>query len=104
MDFLNTSFQGTYGAGKGAAVSIVGATSGSPFILALETIVKVRMLAFRVRGGSLEIRITSAKGTDQAFACSDIFVWHAPFAGDELTAIKCIGTADLEYVISGDVS
>lgn len=103
-EILNTSFSNTYGSSKAARPGIVGATVGSPYVIPFETITKVRMFAFRVRGGSLEFRLTSAKGVDQALACSDIWLWHSPFAGDEITAIKVIGTADLEYVIAGDVS
>jgi hypothetical protein len=104
QEILNTSFSATYGSSKGSRPSIIGATDLAPFVIPLETIVKVRLMAFRVRGGSLKFKFTSAAGADQALLISDFFLWHAPNAGDEVTAIKAVGTADLEYILSGDVS
>lgn len=103
-ELLNTSFQGTFGSSKGARPTINGATDLVPFVVAFETITKVRMIFMRVRGGTLTVKLTSAKGADQAFPVSDTFVWYSPNAGDEVTAIKLVGTADLEYIICGDVS
>lgn len=48
--------------------------------------------------------LTSAVGTDQALKVSDLFLWHSPNPGDELTAIKLVGTGDCEYFLAGDVS
>lgn len=101
---MNTSFNATYGSSKSARPSIIGATDLVPFVIPLETIVKVRMVAFRVRGASLKFLVTSAAGVDQAIKCSDLWLAHMPNAGDEWTAIKVVGTADLEYVLAGDVS
>lgn len=104
QEILNTSFTSTFASSKSARPAIVGATDASPFVLALETITKVRFMAMRVRGGTLKVVVTSAAGTDQAFNLSDVLVWHSPNSGDELTAVKLVGTADLEYVLAGDVS
>lgn len=103
-ELLNTSFTGTYGSSKGARPTINGATDLAPFVIALETITKVRVIVMRVRGGSLVVKLTSAAGTDQAFPVSELFMLSTPSAGSEVTSIKCVGTADLEYVIAGDVT
>ena len=104
-DMLNTSFQGTYGATKSAALSIVGATLGSPFVLDMDSVVKARFLGIRVLNGpSIQLLITSPSGTDQAIKTSSLLLWHSPNSGDELTAIKLVGTADIEILIAGDVS
>jgi hypothetical protein len=104
QELLSTSFTATYGSSKGARPAIVGATDGSPFVLPLETITKVRLIAMRVRGGTLKIKMTSAVGTLQSVNVSDLFLWHAPNSGDEITVIQLVGTADAEYIIAGDVS
>lgn len=104
QEILNTTFTGTYGSSKGGRPAIVGATDGSPFVLSLETITKVRVIVMRVRGGSLKLKLTSAAGSLQSILCSDLFLWHAPNSGDEITGIQLVGTADLEYVLAGDVT
>ena len=104
-DMLNTSFQGTYGATKSSALSIVGATLGSPFILDMDSVVKARFLGIRVLNGpSIQLLITSPSGTDQSIKTSSLLLWHSPNSGDEITAIKLVGTADIEILIAGDVS
>ena len=102
---LNTSFQGTYGATKGSSLSIVGATDLLPFIVSLDSIVKARFLGIRVLNGpSIKVLLTSPSGTDQALKVSSLLLWHSPNSGDEITAIKLVGTADIEILIAGDVS
>ena len=104
-DMLNTSFQGTYGATKSSALSIVGATLGSPFLLDMDSVVKARFLGIRVLNGpSIQLLITSPSGTDQSIKTSSLLLWHSPNSGDEITAIKLVGTADIEILIAGDVS
>ena len=104
-DMLNTSFQGTYGATKSAPLSIVGATDLLPFIVSLDSIVKARFLGIRVLNGpSIKVLLTSPSGTDQALKVSSLLLWHSPNSGDEITAIKLVGTADIEILIAGDVS
>jgi hypothetical protein len=103
QDILNTSFSATYQVRKGAAPSVVGATDLLPFVLPFETITKARMFALRVASGSLKMLLTSAAGADQLLRVSSLFMWHAPNPGDELTAIKLVGTADIEYILCGDL-
>ena len=104
-DMLNTSFQGTYGATKASPLSIVGATDLLPFIVSLDSIVKARFLGIRVLNGpSIKVLLTSPSGTDQAIKVSSLLLWHSPNSGDEITAIKLVGTADIEILIAGDVS
>jgi len=106
VELLNTSFTETYNARGSGAPTVVGATDMAPFVLDLAnfTITKVRMFALKVNAGTIVVKVTSAKGTDQAVPVSKLWLWDAPFAGDEITAIKFVGTADLEFVIAGDVS
>lgn len=101
-DLINTSFQATYQSTKSGRPSINAPVV--PAVLDLESVVKVRAIALRVRGGSLKILLTSAAGVDQAIRVSDAFIWSAPSPGDEITAIKFVGVADLEYVIAGDTA
>lgn len=102
-EVINTTFLATYSARKSGSISVAGATDAVPFVLALETIVKVRLLVLKV-STSMVAKVTSAKGADQAIPNSSLLLLHIPAAGDELTAIKFVGTFDLEYVIAGDVS
>ena len=104
IELINTSFQSVYGSSKSSRPSIVGATDLIPYVVALETIVKVRVIVIRVRGGGLKMKLTSAAGVDQVIPISDIIVWHSPNAGDEITSIKLVGTADVELVLAGDVT
>lgn len=102
LEVLNTSFNATYGASKGARVGIVGATLGAPYIIPLETIVKVRVVVMRVRGGTMTLSVDSAAGATQLITVSDVVLLHLPFAGSELTALRLSGTADVEYIIAGE--
>lgn len=105
QEILNTSFQGTYGSSKSARPGIVNATDLAPYTIPLETITKVRMIAIRLQAGAtIKVRLTSAVGTDQSFNVSGLFLWQGQNAGDEVTAIKLVGNADLVYAIAGDVS
>ena len=105
QEILNTSWSATYGSSKSGRPSIINATDGSPFELDLETITKVRVLVINVKAGSLVIKVTSAHGTEQEFGISNgNLILHMPAAGDELTAIEFVGTADIEYFLAGDVS
>jgi hypothetical protein len=105
MDLLNTSFSWTYGSSKACRPSVVGATDIAPYVVSLDTITKVRFIGIRViNGSSIKLVLTSPSGTDQAFKTSSLWLWNSPNAGDEFTAIKLVGTADIELVIAGDVS
>lgn len=99
-DQLNLGTEQTYQVTKSARPS-VNSSDMSPFILSLDTIVSVFFIACRIRG-SLKILLTSAAGDDQAFLCSDMFVWSAPQSNNAITAIKFVGTADLEVFIAGN--
>jgi len=104
-DLLNTSFSATYAGRKSAAPTIINATDGAPYVVNLETITKVRLIGLRVNSGTVVVKLTSAKGADQAFPCSSLLLLHLPFAGDEVTAIKLVASsADIEIVLAGDVS
>lgn len=86
-------------------MSIVGATDLLPYIVSLGSIVKVRFIGLRViNGSSIKLLRTSPAGTDQAIKVSSMELWHSPNSGDEVTAIKLVGTADIELLIAGDVS
>lgn len=105
QEILGTTFSATLSASKSGRPTIVGATDGVPFVLGLETITKVRLIVLRVTGGSLKVKLTnSTAGSLQAVMVSNLFMLYAPNAGDEVTAIQLVGTADLEYLIAGDVS
>lgn len=103
-DNLNTSFSATYAASKSSRLAVVGATDIAPLVLSLDSITKVRFFALRVLNGpSIKVKLTSAAGADQAQS-GVFFLWHSPNSGDEITAIKLVGTADIELMIAGDVS
>lgn len=105
QSILNTSFSATYQSSKSGRPGIVSATDLSPFIIPFETINKVRALAVKVvGGGSVRVKITTAYGTDQVIPVSGLLIWHCPNAGDEITSIKLVGTADIEYLIAGDLA
>jgi hypothetical protein len=104
LDVADTSFQGTYQASKTARIGVVGATDLLPFVLSLDGIVKVRAISVKAQAGAtIKIVLTSAAGTDQAFSAT-AFLLHSPNSGSEFTAIKFVGTADLEILIAGDLS
>jgi hypothetical protein len=104
QELINTSFQGTFGGSKSARLTISGATDLSPFVLSLDTITKVRLIVVRTQNQSLRVKITSAYGATQVIPLSNALIWFAPNAGDEVTAIEFVGTADVEVVIAGDVT
>ena len=104
-DTLNTSFQGTYAASKASRLSVVGATDITPYVFPMDSVVKARFVGLRViNGSSIKAKLTSPSGTDQAIQVSSLLLWHSPNSGDEITAIKLVGTADIEILIAGDVS
>jgi hypothetical protein len=104
-DTLRTDFQGTYGASKSSRMVIVGATDAVPYVVTLDSVVKIRFLALRViNGASIKALLTSASGSVQALKTSSLLLWHSPNSGDEITAIKLVGTADIELMIAGDTT
>lgn len=103
-EILNTSTTVTYQASKSGRPSIIGATDGAPFVLSFETMTKVRFFAMRVRGGTIKLKVTSVLGTDQVIGVSDLLLWSSQFPDDAWTAIKMVGTADVEYLMAGDLS
>lgn len=100
QDMLNVSTSRTYGYKSGQSTTINAPST--PFAVNLGAITKVRFLALRTIGASMQVLLTSALGTDQAFKVSDLMVWSAPNEGDQITAIKLIGVADVEYLLAGD--
>jgi len=104
-DMMNTSFSNTYSASQASRLSVVAATDSVPFVVAFGSVTKVRFLGIRViNGSSIKALLTSPSGTDQALKTSSMLLWHSPNSGDEITAIKLVGTADIELLIAGDVS
>ena len=104
-DTLRTDFQGTYGASKSSRIAVVAATDAVPYVVSLDSIAKVRFLGLRVvNGSSIKALLTSPSGTDQALKTSSLLLWHSPNSGDEITAIKLVGTADIEIMIAGDTT
>ena len=97
----NTSFERTYSQRMSGAPSVIGATDLLPFLLPLGTLTKVRMLWLRCTQ-SIKLKITSPVGIDQVLNVSDEILLHNPNEGDQLTAIKLVGTADIEYAVAGD--
>jgi hypothetical protein len=106
MELFNTHFIGTYGGSKAARPTLVGLTEQAPMNIPLESIVKVRMLGAKARGGSITLMLTSAAGSAQkvTLGSEGLLLWSNTNYGDELTAIAAFGTGDLEYVIAGDVA
>jgi hypothetical protein len=103
-DNLTISLTNTFQASKSSPLSFVG-TDGSPYTVSLDSIVKVRFLALKVNSGAtVKMLLTSAAGSEQKLSVSGMFLWHAPNAGDEITAIKLVGTADVELLLAGDLS
>ena len=104
-DTINTSFDVTSAASKSARITLTGVVVGTPLVLPLESVVKVRVIIIRVRGGSVTVLLTSAAGTTQKFNVSSTFVWYSPNSGDEVTAIAlAAASADVTYFIAGDAS
>lgn len=81
----------------------IASTDGSPFILQSAVVPAARFLAIRVLSGvSVKVKLTSAAGIDQTILVSSLLIWDAPTPGDEITSIKLVGTATLEYFLAGD--
>lgn len=102
-DTLQIYVQAAYGSWKTGRPNISAPLIGSPFVVPLEGIAKVRFLAFKTALPMKVLLTTPNGGADQAVPVSDELVIHAPGAGDEMTAIKVVGTGDISYVIAGDV-
>jgi len=104
-DTINTTFDVTCAASKSARITLTAVVVGTPLVLPLESVVKVRVIVIRVRGGSVTVLLTSAAGTTQKFNVSSTFVWYSPNSGDEVTAIAlAAASADVTYFIAGDAS
>jgi hypothetical protein len=104
MELLRTTFSATYGMSKGARPSIINATDLAPYVIPLETIVRVRLIGIRTRGAPITVKLTSAAGTLQVFPVSDLLLLHNPAAGSEVTVVQIVGTADVVYCIAGDTA
>ena len=61
-----------------------------------------RFVSLRVTAGVLTVRMTTTAGVDQVFDLSDLHVLSNPIAGYGVTALAVQGSADLEYLITGD--
>ena len=103
---VDTSFAAVYASQINNQQDIVGATS-TPVTLQLGNVAKVRVLIARCTGNSVVLKLTSAKGTEQAVPLSGggIVVLHLPVLGDELTAVKVTGDGStVSYFIAGDLA
>lgn len=101
---INLAFKATYDGVTGGGLTING-TDLAPFIPALGSIAAVRALAVRaVDGQSLKLLVSSAAGADQAIPVSDLLLVRAQNTGDQLTAIKIVGTGRIELLIAGNVA
>lgn len=102
QDILNISTNRVYGYKTGNSTTVNNPLVGSPFVLPLSSMTKIRFFAMRALGNSLQVLVTSAAGTDQTFKVSDVMVWSSPNEGDQITAIKLVGVSDVEYLLAGD--
>lgn len=83
----------------------IASTDLSPFVLHSAVVPSARIFALRVVTGTVKVKLTSAAGIDQSLQVSGpegFMMWMSPTAGDEITTIKLIGTADVEYLVAGD--
>jgi hypothetical protein len=104
---FDSSFSITCSAHKAGEIDIVNATDIAPKVLALENVVKVRVLMVSVTGNTVKMLLTSSKGTDQAIPLSSggRQLFHAPTVGDEFTAIKFVGDGStVSYLLAGETS
>lgn len=101
---LSLAFTATYAQMDAGSFSFLG-TLPSPFVLNPGGITKVRALVIRcLDAQSIQVLVSSALGTDQKVPCSGLFFMHCPKAGDELTAVKLVGSGRIEYLAAGDAS
>lgn len=101
---IDLAFRQTYAGVTGGGLTI-DSTDIAPFVPALGAIAAVRALAIRaVDGQSLVVKLTSAVGVDQAVPVSDLLLVRAQNTGDQLTAIKVVGTGRIELLIAGDLT
>jgi len=101
---LSLAFKATYAQMDAGSLSFSG-TDSVPFVLNPGGITRVRALAVRTLDSqSIQIRLTSAAGSDQKVPCSGLFVLHCPKAGDELLEVKLVGSGRIEYLAAGDVT
>lgn len=73
-------------------------------LLAGTGIAGVRALLLSVSGGTLEVRVSSAYGTDQILPNSQLHISFLPLVGSELTALSVRGVANLTARIGGDAA
>jgi hypothetical protein len=103
---VDTSFRYTAAAKLENQRDIVGATGSNPSVtLELGSITKVRVIVAVVVGNSVQLKLTSAAGTDQLVPLSagGLFMMFLPTLGDELTAIKVVGDGStVSYIVAGD--
>jgi hypothetical protein len=85
----------------------VNSTSGSPYLLKQAAVPSAQLFAIRVltEKKTVQVRLTSAVGTDQTFPVSGSMVWESPNVADAFTAIKIVTggeDVDLEYFSAGN--
>lgn len=104
-DYLSLQAQATYGAVKSGAISI--SSPVTPRAIDFENIAFGRLFGLRVDSGvRVDVLVTYADVTvgTQRHIVSDELLLHSPVPGTEFTGIQLIGTGDIRYVLSGDVS
>ena len=104
---FDTTFGATYATNKSGQDDIVNATLLAPFVLPLENVVKVRVLAVRASGNTVKMLLTSSAGADQEVLLGGggLHLFHQPNVGDEITSIKFVGNGTtVSYFIAGDAS
>jgi hypothetical protein len=101
QEIANTSFSRTYSQRIADTLSVVGATDLAPFSVPFGSITKARMVYLRA-SQTIKIKVTTLLAVDQVLPLSDMFLLHNPNEGDQITAIKVVGTADIECVLAGD--
>lgn len=71
-------------------------------LLAGTGITTVTVFVIVISSGSLDVRLTTAGGTDAIWRSSNLVLWASPNAGDGATALAVQGTADFELIVAGD--
>ena len=102
-EVVNLALTATYSSLKGGAISI--ASPVTPVPIPFEGIVAGRFFALRLDSGpTVQVSATFAGSGLAVIPVSDELVLHSPRVGDELVSLELVGTADLRYVLAGDVA
>lgn len=97
---LSLAFQEVYDQVDAGAFTIAGTVAINPGNVTRMRVVVVRVLD----GQSIQVRLSSSLGSNQAFPVSGMLLVHCPNVGDEFTALSVLGTGRIEYLVAGDAS